>query len=407
MVSHLINPDLHCWIPNLIRDLFDPASVQAILNKSIPTTPTPDKLIWVPDSRGSFSVKSAYHSIHTLSSQPIPTNTNWKKLWSLKFPEKTKMFLWRLGVNVFPTRENLSKRIHVADPSCLFYRDNLETPYHLFIKCNASRALWFSACQGFRSEDVVISHPEDIVKIILNPPKFLGNNTDVKKVYLNMALILEEIWLSRNRMLHRNCSWDLAATIHSIHSRFHECSLSLYTPTTPKTPTTQHLWTPSPLGWIKINVDAIVSANLASIAVVSRNHSGTPIKIWARTIKKTTPLQAKTEALHWVVQLAKIEDWRYVIFKGNAKQFFDAINSPNIPYSWSIHTTISNIRNLASLFTYALLFGFLEPAMVLHTMQQGLLFYLGFLFSSIRIIFPLPCWLLVRMIIPLVFPVFK
>ena len=79
------------------------------------------------------------------------------------------------------------------------------------------------------------------------------------------------------------------------------------------------LWSPPSADCIKINIDAAISDTNAAIVVVARDHHGVPIKIWARLIKETTPLQAKTATLLWAVQLAKLENWSRVIFEGDAK----------------------------------------------------------------------------------------
>ncbi|XP_023912636.1 uncharacterized protein LOC112024225 [Quercus suber] len=350
LVSHLIATDMHCWKSSLIHELFDPSSAQAILSMPVLVTPTPDKLIWIPESKGCFSVKSAYHTIRTLSNPPHPTDTDWKKLWKLKMPEKTKMFLWRLAVNTLPTRDNLSRRFQIVDTSCLFCKENIETPIHLFLNCNASRAFWFSACWGFRPEQITISNTEDIIKLVLHPPELLNSESDQGMVSLNMALILEEIWQSRNRVLHHAIRWDILDSIRTVQTRFQVCSSSLFSPTSPLTHPIQQHWTPPPAGWIKINVDAAVSSNLASIAVFARNHLGTPIKAWARTIRISTPLQAETKALLWAIQLARIEKWSHVLFEGDAKQCFDAINAPDSQVPWAIHAPISNIRCLTVYF---------------------------------------------------------
>ena len=65
-VSQLIHNKLHCWKVELIRQMFDKPSAQAILAIPIPLTSNADELVWVLDSKVVFSVKSAYHQ--TLSS---------------------------------------------------------------------------------------------------------------------------------------------------------------------------------------------------------------------------------------------------------------------------------------------------------------------------------------------------
>ncbi len=43
----------------MLMDLFDAASVFAILKINIPLCPLEDKFVWVEDLKGLFSVKSA------------------------------------------------------------------------------------------------------------------------------------------------------------------------------------------------------------------------------------------------------------------------------------------------------------------------------------------------------------
>ena len=197
-VSKLIDPDLHCWRASLVTRLFDPESTQAILSIPIPLSPSPDKLIWVLDPKGAFTVKSAYQATCHFPVAPLAPAPNWKKLWSLKTPEKTKMFLWRMCVNVLPTRENIKRRMSLNDDSCLLCSDFPEDPVHLFLKCHIAKALWFAVVWGFRSEDFEATSTFDIINLILNPPLPSNHVSDKRIVSLTIALTLEEIWRLRN-----------------------------------------------------------------------------------------------------------------------------------------------------------------------------------------------------------------
>ena len=73
------------------------------------------------------------------------------------------MFLWRLGVNALPTRENLRSRLQIDDPNCVFCKEEVETPCHLFLACPTSKSLWFAACWGLKIEFLVSNQPEDII----------------------------------------------------------------------------------------------------------------------------------------------------------------------------------------------------------------------------------------------------
>ena len=85
-VSQLIHNELHCWKVELIRQMFDTPSAQAILAIPIPITSKADELVWVLDSKGVFSVKSAYIASNPQFNTPVSLTVKWKKLWNLKAP---------------------------------------------------------------------------------------------------------------------------------------------------------------------------------------------------------------------------------------------------------------------------------------------------------------------------------
>lgn len=152
MVSMLLDTSTHCWKENLINYLFETSSAQAILSIPIPTRLGSNKLIWIPDSLGVISVKSAYRS----SSQHVNTSglceSFWKKLGKIKTPKRIKMLLWRIGSNNLPTRDKLATRICILDLSCVLCGHSFESVCHLFFHCPAARAIWFSTCWGLRSD---------------------------------------------------------------------------------------------------------------------------------------------------------------------------------------------------------------------------------------------------------------
>lgn len=59
-VVDLIDISSRCWKVDVIEELFDPQSSQAILSLPIPSVPGEDTILWRLESTGSFSVKSAY-----------------------------------------------------------------------------------------------------------------------------------------------------------------------------------------------------------------------------------------------------------------------------------------------------------------------------------------------------------
>ena len=111
-------------------------------------------------------------------------------------------------------------------------------------------------------------------------------------------------------------------------------------------------------------MDATTSNSSIAIAVIARDHLRVPVKICARTTKKSSPLQVETDALLWAMQLAKIERWSHVIFEGDAKICIDAINNPNNSFPWTLIIPICNISTLKDCFTSFFFFTLVGPAMV-------------------------------------------
>jgi hypothetical protein len=64
IVSCLINQDSRSWNTSM---LFNEDFVAAIKRISIPLQPRPDRLVWIVDPKGNFSVQSVYKTCHTPS----------------------------------------------------------------------------------------------------------------------------------------------------------------------------------------------------------------------------------------------------------------------------------------------------------------------------------------------------
>jgi hypothetical protein len=58
----------------MLEALFNVDSVEAILNIPIPSFPKPDRLVWIANPKGLFSVKSALKT-HQIPAAVEPSNT--------------------------------------------------------------------------------------------------------------------------------------------------------------------------------------------------------------------------------------------------------------------------------------------------------------------------------------------
>jgi hypothetical protein len=125
LVVSLINSNNRSWNLELLEELFDIESVNAIGRINLPLRPIPDKLAWIVDSKGAFSVKSAYklNLSHTWPTDPEPC---WKALWKCKIHERLKTLVWRIGSNSLSTNLNVFSKLSKGSPLCPLCGDDVE-----------------------------------------------------------------------------------------------------------------------------------------------------------------------------------------------------------------------------------------------------------------------------------------
>jgi hypothetical protein len=66
----------------------------------------------------------------------------WQRIWQLKFPNKVKMFIWRLAHNSLPVRRNLIVRGVKTGTICPICSRLDEDCGHLFFKCKRAKECW-------------------------------------------------------------------------------------------------------------------------------------------------------------------------------------------------------------------------------------------------------------------------
>ena len=98
-MSELVDPDTHTWDEILVRDIFHE---EATIILATPLREDfEDFYAWFHDSKGQFSVKSAYRLYvqqrdleRPMASEPIHYGWESKEIWSLPCQPKIQHFLW-------------------------------------------------------------------------------------------------------------------------------------------------------------------------------------------------------------------------------------------------------------------------------------------------------------------------
>jgi hypothetical protein len=90
-----------------------------------------DSLIWKLEPNGIYTVNPFYVVVNFRGILPLYVHA----VWSAKVPPNIHFFLWLLAHN------NLSKRQHVEDMSCVFCSES-ESCTHVFFTCTVASVVW-------------------------------------------------------------------------------------------------------------------------------------------------------------------------------------------------------------------------------------------------------------------------
>ncbi|KAH1239475.1 putative ribonuclease H protein [Glycine max] len=118
-----------------------------------------DQWVWVADSSGQYTVRSAYNVLREDLLQE-DQDGEFKELWKVKVPSKVIVFAWRLLKDRLPTRDNLRrKHVELQDFMCPFCRTIEESAGHLFFHCSKVFPIWCEMLSWVNLVGVFPHHP--------------------------------------------------------------------------------------------------------------------------------------------------------------------------------------------------------------------------------------------------------
>ncbi|KAK8578605.1 hypothetical protein V6N13_100433 [Hibiscus sabdariffa] len=110
-----------------------------------------DKLIWIHDVAGNFSVKKLSYLLKSVN--PEASEFNFERVWTLKVPSKIRSFVWMLVLDRLPSKEFLLKRgvsIPVDMVGCPWCGLGVENTFHLLIGCRFIMVFWQRICKWWK-----------------------------------------------------------------------------------------------------------------------------------------------------------------------------------------------------------------------------------------------------------------
>ncbi|CAN1157548.1 Putative ribonuclease H protein At1g65750 [Linum perenne] len=100
-------------------------------------------MIWGPDSRGRFSIASAYE-ITTATNYDSAANL-WKCVWKWQGPNRIKHFLWLVAHNRLLTNSERNRRHMTTEDCCRLCPNSTEDSLHVLRDCRSARDFWIPA----------------------------------------------------------------------------------------------------------------------------------------------------------------------------------------------------------------------------------------------------------------------
>ncbi|KAG6628833.1 hypothetical protein CIPAW_14G039600 [Carya illinoinensis] len=148
-VSLLIDVGNGYWKRDLISESFNKMDAEQICKLPISRLDVEDKMVWEPTKNGRFSVKSAYflgkeriRRKRGEGSGKDKVEEMWKQIWNLDVQGVVKLFLWKVGQELLPIKENLHRRKVSASNMCPICERRVETAVHMIWGCSAASDVW-------------------------------------------------------------------------------------------------------------------------------------------------------------------------------------------------------------------------------------------------------------------------
>ncbi|XP_024178139.1 uncharacterized protein LOC112184080 [Rosa chinensis] len=274
LVADLINQETREWIPASVYALFPSDIASKILCIPFGRRQCSDKLIWSPEKKGFYSVKSAnwiareqvLQNVLTSTSNGDPFNVLWQQLWKAKIPGKVLICNWRACNNLLATRERLLAKGYTGTIECLLCQSRIEDNYHLFCQCPLAKQIL--SAPPFNLQHTLVP-TMSFKEWMLERAQQLKLETLEK-----LMMVVWALWKNRNNGL-----WE--GKVQTAHDLVLSCFtwLADFQKSRSKTPTTNRSmrakWKP-PTSGFKLNVDAAFLPNQTTggIGGVLRDSTG-------------------------------------------------------------------------------------------------------------------------------------
>ncbi|KAB1212032.1 hypothetical protein CJ030_MR5G017882 [Morella rubra] len=159
---------------------------------------------------------------------------------------------------------------------------------------------------------------------------------------LNIALIIDTIWYTRNGVVHDGKEFDIWELVNSIHRRYFEHQADWEG----SAGTRDCPWTLPLEGMLKINFDVAVRANEVCAAAVCRNHKGELLCVRLKKARGSAPLKSEAIAARLAFNMAAEFMDQPVVVEGDSLMLVEQVLHTDTIPDWLIEAEVSTIYRL-------------------------------------------------------------
>ncbi|CAN1131441.1 Putative ribonuclease H protein At1g65750 [Linum perenne] len=267
-----------------------------------------DGIIWGPDPRGKFTLKTAYDilaSVDHHTDQDI-----WKTVWRWAGPNRVRHFLWLVAHNRILTNAERRRRhlVNVAD--CQRCRSGIEDTLHVVRDCQLAREVWASFIPPELTSHFFSDSLQD----------WLMAGLTHKGFELNFGIIIWVLWKARNEAIFE----DKPATSDQLRLRVLHWIAgvretmradSQVTSKGGSRRTDTHIsWRAGPDDGITVNTDGSVLQphSRAAAGGIIRTSLGRPVSIFAANLGRCSIMRAELRAAEFGLRIAWDRGFRKV-----------------------------------------------------------------------------------------------
>lgn len=343
----------------LVKQTFCEEFGAEILKILWPPITCEDKLIWLGNYRGNFSVKECYNFNICRKSSNLITNSL-RKLWKLRIHEHLKLFLWRILANVIPTQEVIVEKVGKGDKDCPFCEAEVKTSLHIFNRCPWVQAIAFGSKCGYCLDWWEVNNIQEMIHASIKPslfPCFKGMDPHFVIVFFSSLYYF--VWFSRNHLIHQG-GWTVEEAVESFEMQvfdFDDAGLEnsqglLNLTVASSSGENRQGWSLPSQAWLKINSDAACINGGSSFAFVVIDNKEDVIEMASKPSGHTSAFEAELAALAWAVEYAVEKNQSNVFWSLVAVEVVKEILSKDDPKGWSSRYTLLQVRSLFARFDW-------------------------------------------------------